>query len=521
MSSRLLFATVFLLVLPSAALAHGIGVEAKLKGDRVTVEAFFDDDTPAADAKVAVISEDGKVIAEGKADAKGMWSFPAPSAGKYKVTVDAGGGHLAKTTITIPTRQPTASTTPSKVAASPTAPEAEPEVVVSDGPTRAETTGPRRWLMVGVGIAVVGLLMFAFRLFTRKRLRRPTTEEAETMTTTSRRPAFTLIELLVVIAIIAVLIGLLLPAVQKVREAAARAKCQNNLKQIGLGLFNYESTYQKFPSAATGPSYDGTPYLNSWMKSLLPYIEQQNLYNQFAANTNWYETPNFAAISTQVNIYVCPSAVGTHTASGVIDDLMYPAYSPNAPSTIPLAATTDYAAITGLEFKFWAANGLPSPAATSAAYKTMTNLKGVLASPGTPIAAVTDGLSNCIVVSECSNRPTLYAMGKQATTPITEDGYSSGGYGLTDSTGFIVMGSPWASEYGAAMVLNGFDSSANAKPGTCMLNCTNMWEIYSQHSGGANTLMGDGSVRFVNSSISAAVLAASVTRGGGEVVSLP
>jgi len=338
---------------------------------------------------------------------------------------------------------------------------------------------------------------------------------------TRRRIGFTLIELLVVIAIIAVLIGLLLPAVQKVREAAARAKCQNNLKQIGLGLFNYESANQQFPSAATGPSYDSTSYLSSWMKSILPYIEQQNLYNQFSVNTNWYETPNFAAIATQVSIYVCPSAQGTHTASGVIDDLMYPAHSPNAPSTIPIAATTDYSAITGLELKFWAANGFPSPAATSAAYKAMTNLKGVLASPGTPIALVTDGLSNCMVVSECANRPNLWAMGSQTTTPITEDGYSSGAYGLTDSTGLIVMGSPWASEYGAATVLNGFNPSTNAKPGTCLINCTNLWEIYSQHTGGANTLMGDGSVRFVNSSISASVLAGSITRAGGEVASLP
>ena len=77
MSSRLLVVTVLLFVAPSFASAHGIGVEAKLKGDRVAVEAFFDDDTPVADAKVAVTAEDGKTVAEGKADAKGTWSFPA------------------------------------------------------------------------------------------------------------------------------------------------------------------------------------------------------------------------------------------------------------------------------------------------------------------------------------------------------------------------------------------------------------------------------------------------------------
>ena len=167
MSSRLLVVTVLLLVAPSFASAHGIGVEAKLKGDRVAVEAFFDDDTPAADAKVAVTAEDGKVVAEGKADAKGMWTFPAPPAGKYKVTANAGGGHLAKMTITIPARPAAVpgTTTPDGTS-SPSS--AEPEAVVSDGPTRAETTGWRRWLMAGVGLAVIGLVFWGFRLLARR-----------------------------------------------------------------------------------------------------------------------------------------------------------------------------------------------------------------------------------------------------------------------------------------------------------------------------------------------------------------
>ena len=167
MSSRVLVVTALLLAAPSFASAHGIGVEAKLKGDRVAVEAFFDDDTPAADAKMAVTTEDGKVVAEGKADAKGMWSFPAPPAGKYKVTANAGGGHLAKTTITIPARPAAVpGTTPPDGTSSPSS--AEPEVIVSDGLTRAEMTGWRRWLMAGVGLAVIGLVFWGFRLLARR-----------------------------------------------------------------------------------------------------------------------------------------------------------------------------------------------------------------------------------------------------------------------------------------------------------------------------------------------------------------
>lgn len=167
MSSRLLVATVCLLAAPSAALAHGIGVEAKLKGDRVAVEALFDDDTSAAEAKVVVTTEDGKVVAEGKADAKGMWSFPALAPGKYKVVVNAGGGHLAKTTITIPARTAAVPSPPTPDGTSPPS-GAEPEVVVSDGPTRAEMTGWRRWLMAGAGIALIGLFFWGFRLLARR-----------------------------------------------------------------------------------------------------------------------------------------------------------------------------------------------------------------------------------------------------------------------------------------------------------------------------------------------------------------
>src|SRR6202158_5698273 len=114
-----------------------------------------------------------------------------------------------------------------------------------------------------------------------------------------RRHAFTLIELLVVIAIIGVLIGLLLPAVQKVREAANRMSCQNNLKQLGIAMFNYEGTYNKFPPAFVGnvpPAYTGFPaYFFSWsaLAFLNPFLEQTNIYNQMDLTQPIYVPPAY------------------------------------------------------------------------------------------------------------------------------------------------------------------------------------------------------------------------------------
>ena len=133
---RLLMTLLTLLALPALAHAHAVGVAAKLVGGGVRIEAFFDDDEPAADAKVTVRDAANNLIAEGTTDAAGVWSFALPPAGKYTVRLDAGDGHATTTVITVP-------------------PGAAGAIAISEGPSREARTGWHRWAAVAVGLLTI------------------------------------------------------------------------------------------------------------------------------------------------------------------------------------------------------------------------------------------------------------------------------------------------------------------------------------------------------------------------------
>jgi prepilin-type N-terminal cleavage/methylation domain-containing protein/prepilin-type processing-associated H-X9-DG protein len=306
------------------------------------------------------------------------------------------------------------------------------------------------------------------------------------------RTGFTLIELLVVIAIIAVLIGLLLPAIQKVREAANRSTCQNNLKQLGLALHNFHDAYKVFPASGWTMAGSGNPHGRyvGWRALSLPYIEQENLQDLYDFSVHWWEGRNLAAAVYQVKVYQCPSVPQRLEVTAA------PAKPPRPALTFPgPLAPTDYEAIMGVQ-----------PSVNPTLYALADTSRSVMfRNSAVRITDVTDGTSSTIVLAECAARPLTY----RGRTP-RPDLLNDQGQGWIDSEGpFSLDGSNAdGSVQGQGPLLT-----------PRALNATNANEPYSFHPGGANFLFADGHVQFIPESVRLEVFAALCTHTAGEVVS--
>src|SRR5262245_13632437 len=339
------------------------------------------------------------------------------------------------------------------------------------------------------------------------------------------RKGFTLIELLVVISIIAILMGLLLPAVQKIREAANRLKCSNNLKQIGLALHNYHDTQNKFPLGM--PGLDARCW--SWRVYILPQLEQDNIYNQMQADPARFWLPpdmggggnglagtiwdidtipqskingaggiNVASGSprNKLSIYVCPSDILPVRNSGGYAKSNYVGNSGSSrvfnPGLNGWVSAWPFGTWYGCgEVKGSAQNGLLLYANDS--YETWV----------VTMSEVSDGLSNTLLVGEASvSQNVSPAITNHGAFPVWVGGNDNG-----TCTGWYTAGNALRLADDVFKLNLRSGDSSNASFG-------------SRHTQGANFLLGDGSVRFVRQSMDLRTYAAAATRNGGEVLFL-
>jgi len=366
------------------------------------------------------------------------------------------------------------------------------------------------------------------------------------------RPGFTLIELLVVIAIIAILIGLLLPAVQKVLEAAARSKCSNNLKQLGLAVHGYHDTNGFFPTAGStdGKPLSSGPFPNggegtNWSVYIMPYIEQGAIYNKltFTGDSGWTDSntqPNSSAVNnvklsanTVIPVYRCPS-------------------DPH-PSLIPEGSNVDggntkvtrnsYVAIAGAVDRLDAAGVFRETRNTDSSswsYDFGTTAWGGLIVPAfskVTMSTVPDGLSNTMMISEQSD----YLYYRDSAGNVTRGGdydMTSTANGLyrghpgtyRDQYNTVSQGAKWMDSRGQTFTTIRYriNQKTGWAPRTDYVGVSpSRWQseganipLVSGHNNGVNVLVGDGSVRFLTDNTDVLILGRFATRDDGGTFSL-
>jgi prepilin-type N-terminal cleavage/methylation domain-containing protein/prepilin-type processing-associated H-X9-DG protein len=335
------------------------------------------------------------------------------------------------------------------------------------------------------------------------------------------RSAFTLVELLVVIAIIGILVALLLPAIQAAREAARRSQCTNKMKQLGLAVLNFESARKVLPVSNTPnisaaqfsgpcPGTSATVQSNglahhSFFTFILPYVEQQSLYDQIDLKKNWDDTTtnakgtvNRTVTAKDVEDFLCPTAEGR-----------------------PGSYTTDYNVIIDIAENVYCTQ--IEGAGIAKSKRSTEKLVGLIADVPASVRKVSDGMSRTFMLLESAGRPGHYIANRTLKNQMWEENPSlkqPGQGGLTDyqwaDGGIQTDGSDgvfavWGKEPAAI---------ATACPLTKVMNCDNYQGVYAFHSGGCNAALGDGSVSFVNEDVDVDTFISMFTRGADDQGSL-
>ncbi len=325
----------------------------------------------------------------------------------------------------------------------------------------------------------------------------------------NRCRGFTLIELLVVIAIVATLIALLVPAVQKVREAAARTHCTNNVKQIVLAMHNHENACGYLPYSKRS----SVPH-RSWAPDLLPYLEQGTMVSNAAYNLGepwWRSTtdpkkppttpiPNATTVRMHVNIFLCPSTQFLYRMQNKTE---------TPPEQNKIGACGDYFVPEGVNIAINAE--LPPGSQLTAGEHLFGALRKF---PGkNRFAQFSDGTSNTIMIGECAGREDVWRAGQLVARADANK---------NSPTCARARGGAWATDDNPYEIGQRLEwcTGLSSIPGTMKINNSNEWGhlFYSFHAQGAVFGLADGSVRFLSDSISLYTLACLTTRGGGDVI---
>jgi prepilin-type processing-associated H-X9-DG protein len=307
--------------------------------------------------------------------------------------------------------------------------------------------------------------------------------------------------LLVVIAIIGVLIALLLPAVQAAREAARRAQCTNNLKQLGIAVHNFHDVQGFLPSSIRPAGLTPLPRI-AGLTLMLQYMESNNVYNAMNFEFTWGNPENSTSVLSKISTLLCPSTPKDTRLDGI------PEISPFVAN---INGVTDYSPTISVDQRLQAGG-----------WVDIVGPGALIKNDKPKLAEITDGLSSTIFFAESAGRPYHYVKGsKLVNADLTIARVNAGGWARPASD-FSVDGSA---------------KGGIPVPGPCPINCTNgdnaaglafplpyygsegTSEVYAFHPGGANILLGDGSVRFLKETLGIRTFAALVTRAGGEVLS--